>query len=167
MSGDDPSALSEAIESAIDRFEYGRGSMEEGFETADSEAATQLRKACRLLAAVRSLREVNGFHTAVVELCFGVIERSFEFYVLAVSSDSVREFHDHDRAYERAAELGVISTQLRDKYQALYGQYRTESYYGTRAATDVETAAMWDLAVETHTFLRDHPREHYDCLCDQ
>jgi len=25
---------------------------------------------------------------------------------------------------------------------------------------------MFDLAVETHEFLRDHPTEHYDCLCE-
>jgi len=166
MSDDDPEALAGAVETALERFEYGQGTVETGFETSGSEAVTQLRKACRLLAAARTLRDADGFHTAVVELCFGAIERSFEFYAMAVSTDTAQEFHDHDRAYDRAAELGVISTDLRDDYQALYGRYRTESYYGTRAASDIESEAMYELAVETHEFLRDHSPKYYDCLCE-
>jgi hypothetical protein len=167
MSDDDPAALAGAVDTALERFEYGRGTVETGFDQIDSEDVTQLRKACRLLAAARTLRDADGFHTAVVELSFGAIERSFEFYAMAVSTDTAREFHDHDRAYDRAAELGVISVDLRDEYKALYGRYRTESYYGNRAASDVESEAMFELAAETHEFLRDHPPEHYDCLCEQ
>jgi len=30
----------------------------------------------------------------VVELCFGAIERSFEFFVLSLSTDTIREFDE-------------------------------------------------------------------------
>lgn len=165
MTRSDPNDLVEAVETAQERFEYGRGSVEVGFDDVDSPAIAQLRKACRLLAAARTLREANGYHTAVVELSFGVIERSFEFYALAVSNDSIEDFDDHTHPYQRAFELGVISTDLRDDYRSLYREHRTESYYGDREVSDVEADAMVELAVDTHAFLRDHPRDHYDCLC--
>ena len=101
-----------------------------------------------------------------MELSFGAIERSFEFFALALSTDTIRDFDDHTYAYQRAFELGVISDALRDDFQSLYTEYRTESYYGDRQVREGEADAMFDLAVATHEFLRDHPSEHYDCLCD-
>jgi hypothetical protein len=166
MSETDPAVLSEAVQTAQERFQYGRGTVETGLAEVESDAVGQLRKACRLLAAVRSLRATNGYHTAVVELSFGVIERSFEFFVLATSTETIREFDDHTYAYQRAFELGVISKDLRDDYKSLYTEYRSESYYGGRQVREGEADAMSDLAVATHEFLRDHPSDHYDCLCE-
>lgn len=165
MSDGDPDVLVEAVENAQEEFEYGRGAVESGLEDVESDAMGQLRKACRLLAAADTLRTANGYHTAVVELSFGAIERSFEFYVLTQSADTLRDFDDHTYAYQRAFELGVVSRDLRDDYRALYGGYRTESYYGGRTASENEAAAMVDLATATHEFLRDHPAGHYDCVC--
>ncbi len=165
MSSSDPAVLVERVEAAQKRFEHGRGSVEAGLADPDSDAVGQLRKACRLLAAARTLQTENGYHTAVVELSFGAIERSFEFFVLALSTDTVRDFMDHTYAYQRAFELGVISDLLRDDYQSLYREFRSESYYGDRQVRADEAAAMFDLAVDTHEFLRDHPSDHYNCLC--
>jgi len=166
MSDSDPGDLRECVETAQEGFQYGRGAVETGLDDPKSEAVGQLRKACRLLAAARSLRATNGFHTAVVELSFGAIERSFEFFALALSIDTLRAFDDHRYVYQRAFELGVISETLRDDYQSLYTEYRTESYYGDRQVREGEADAMFNLAVATHEFLRGHPSDHYDCLCD-
>lgn len=160
----DPTGLEEAVADAHEAFTRAQGTVETGLEDADA-AAGQLQKACRLLAAARTLRAQNGYYTALVELAFGAIERSFEFYALALSNDEVRDFHDHAHAYQRAFELGVLSRELKDDYRALYTENRSESYYGDRGATDQQASAMFALAVETHEFLRDHPRDHYDCLC--
>lgn len=160
----EPDRLVAAIEHAQESFTQGTGTVETGLEGVE-EAVGQLRKACRLLAAAQTLRSENGYHTAVVELAFGAIERSFEFYALALSDDEVRDFHDHDYTYQRAFELGVLSRDLKDDYRALYTENRSASYYGNRGVTDEEAAAMLALAVATHEFLREHPRDHYDCLC--
>ena len=154
MSDSDPGTLSDRVETAQERFQYRQGAVEAGLGDPDSDAVGQLRKACRLLAAARSLRAANGYHTAVVELSFG-----------ALSTDTIRDFDDHTYAYQRAFELGVISDALRDDYQSLYTEYRTELYYGDRRVHEGEADAMFDLAVATHEFLRNHPSEHYDCLC--
>ena len=165
MSDSDPGTLSDRVETAQERFQYRQGTVEAGLSDPGSDAVGQLRKACRLLAAARSLRAADGYHTAVVEMSFGAIERSFEFFVLALSTDTIRDFDDHTYAYQRAFELGVISDALRDDFQSLYTEYRTESYYGDRQVHEGEADAMFDLAVATHEFLCDHPSEHYDCLC--
>lgn len=65
-----------------------------------------------------------------------MIERSFEFYALAASNDTIGDFDDHTEAYRRAFELGLLSADLRDDYQALYEEHRTESYYGNDAFSD-------------------------------
>lgn len=165
MTNNDPGRLRSGVETAQQAFQYGEGTVEDGLEDMESVAIGQLRKACRLLAAARSLRSVNGYHTAVVELSFGTIERSFEFYALAMSNDTIQDFSNHEYAYQRAFELGVINKALRNDYRSLYTEYRSESYYGDRQVHDSEADALFDLAVATHEFLRDHPTNHYDCLC--
>jgi len=161
---DDPQRVEEALAEASRTFEVG-GTPEAGLDDVSDERA-QLRKACRLIAAAETLREQNGYHTAVVELAFGPIERSFEFYAIAVGDDSVREFMDHEYAYHRVFELGAVSSAMKEDFQALYNENRAASYYSGRAVTGEQAEAMLALAVEAHEFLRDHPRDHFGCLCD-
>jgi hypothetical protein len=165
MSENDPGNLTDAVKDAQEAFRHASGAPEEGLGGESDTAVLQLKKACRLLEAGRTLRQQNGYHTAIVELSFGAIERSFEFYALAHSSDTIGDFMDHTYAYDRAFELGVISANLRDDYRSLYDENRTESYYGDRQVTEQEATAMFRLAEDTHEFLREHPRDHYNCLC--
>lgn len=161
---DDPQNVEVALDEASKTFEVG-GTAEEGLADVSDENA-QLRKACRLIAAANTLREQNGYHTAVVELAFGAIERSFEFYAVAMSDDSVRDFMDHEYAYQRVFELGGVSSTMKEDLQALYNENRAASYYSGRAVTAEQAEAMLELAVEVHEFLCDHPRAHFGCLCE-
>ncbi|MFH5802158.1 DNA-binding protein [Haladaptatus sp. CMAA 1911] len=160
---DDPKVVTDALDTAHRSFERG-GTPEEGLAELTEEEA-QLKKACRLIAAAQTLQDQNGYHTAVVELAFGAIERSFEFYAIAMSDDAVHDFMDHEYAYQRAFELGVISDDLKEDFQALYNENRAASYYSGRAVTAEQADAMLELAITIHTFLRDHPRDHFNCLC--
>lgn len=161
---DDPQRVEVALDEASEAFEVG-GTPEEGLADVRDEKA-QLRKACRLIAAAETLREQNGYHTAVVELAFGAIERSFEFYAIALGGDSVRDFMDHEYAYRRMFELGAVSSEMKEDLQALYNENRAASYYSGQAVTAEQAAAMLELAIESHEFLRDHPRDHFGCLCE-
>ena len=81
---EDPKAITDALEAAIDAFnEAGHGvpAYEDGVDTAD-DWKTQLTKGCKLLRAVAET-EGEGHHTATIELCFGAIERSLEAFALA------------------------------------------------------------------------------------
>ena len=75
MSDSDPGALSDRVETAQEQFQYGQGAVEAGLGDPDSDAIGQLRKACRLLAAARSLRAANGYHTQCTML--DVVSRLF------------------------------------------------------------------------------------------
>jgi hypothetical protein len=110
MSSSDPSEVVETLERAQDAFEE-RGSgipdYEENIEGGGG-WKTQLTKACRLIETPRDLREQNGHYTAVIELCFGAIERSIEAYAVAMTEDSVEDFQDHEYSYERAHQIGLF-----------------------------------------------------------
>lgn len=166
-SGSDPNAIVDALERATDAFhEDGLGipDYETGIET-DDDWKTQLTKGCRLLAVVDTIRP-QGFHTATIELCFAAIERSIEAYTLHVSDDALRDFHDHSYCYRRAIELGLFTDRTADEIADLYGENRTESYYGGRRPTAEQATAMADLAVELHEFVVDQIREAGVCTCD-
>jgi len=113
MSNHDPTAVTDALDAAIDAFnEAGHGvpTREADIDT-DADWKTQLTKACRLLAAIDDLSG-NGYYTATIELCFGATERSVEAYALAEGGDDLRDFHDHTYCYDRAETLGLLT---RDK----------------------------------------------------
>ncbi|MFB6193698.1 MAG: hypothetical protein ABEI75_01415 [Halobaculum sp.] len=79
---DDPQELLDAVTHAEDAFggRLGRPTYEAGLDP-DSHASDviQLRKACRLLDACRSLRATDGYYTSVIEMTFAAVERTFEF----------------------------------------------------------------------------------------
>jgi len=110
---DEPDDLGEAVARVEDAFsgQLGRPDYEEGLDPNAHDAdVIQLRKACRLLDACRLLRGHDGYHTSVIEMSFAAIERTLEFYALTASNDTIDDFREgHDRAYDRAATLNLIT----------------------------------------------------------
>lgn len=89
----DPNAVKEALRAAVDAFnEEGHGvpTREPEIDTG-GDWQTQLTKGCRLLAVVEEIED-GGYYTAVVELYFGVIERSLEAFAIAEGGDELRDF---------------------------------------------------------------------------
>lgn len=85
----------------------------------------QLRKPCRVLDACRLLRDHDGYHTSVIEMSFAAIERTLEFYALTASNDTIDDFRDgHDRAYDRGAELGLVTKETARRLKHLYREDR-------------------------------------------
>lgn len=165
----DPNAVTEAFDVAIDAFnEEGHGipTREPHIET-DADWKTQLTKGCRLLAVVEEIED-NGYYTAVIELCFGVIERSLEAFAITEGGDELRDFQtdSHDRCYDRAAEFGLLTRDLADELKDLYGDNRTDSYYGGRHPTSQQAEAMHRLAREIHRHVTNQIREGGVCNCD-
>lgn len=161
----DPNAVSAALERAEQSFVAVRPSHthEDGIEPGDWE--TQLTKGCRLRESVATLRKQDGYHTAVVELCFGVIERSIEAYAVAMAGDDPERFHDHEACYDRAAEVGLFERTTATRVRDLYADNRTESYYGGTQPTDEQAAAMADLAGAVHEYVVSQIRTGGVCQC--
>ncbi|EMA18432.1 hypothetical protein [Haloarcula amylolytica] len=167
MSNSDPTAVTDALDAAIDAFnETGHGvpNRETAIDT-DADWKTQLTKACRLLAAIDDLAG-NGYYTASIELCFGATERSVEAYALAEGGDELRDFHDHTHCYDRAATLGLLTRETIDDLQHLYDTNRTDSYYGGRRPTAEQATTMRDLSHSLHTHVTNQIREGGVCICD-
>jgi hypothetical protein len=164
----DPNAVTEALDAAVDAFnEEGHGvPIREPEIDADADWKTQLTKGCRLVAVVDEI-EGDGYYTAVVELCFGIIERSLEAFAIAEGGDELRDFQtdSHGRCYDRAARFGLFTRKLARELKDLYGDNRTDSYYGGRHPTKRQAEAMYRLAREIHRHVTDQIREGGVCNC--
>ena len=164
---DDPKAITDALEGAIDAFnEAGHGvpAYEDGVDT-DNDWKTQLTKSCKLLRPIEQI-DGEGYHTATIELCFGAIERSLEAFALAEGGDELRDFHDHTYSYDRASALGLLSPATADKLKTLYTENRTDSYYGGKRPTREQATAMQSLAREIHDYVTNQIQEGGVCLCE-
>ena len=167
---EDSSAVLDAIDRAEDAFggyTTGPAEYEEGLDPAGNQPPViQLRKACRLLDACRTLREHDGYHTSVIEMSFAAIERTLEFYALSASNDSIDVFQNHIRAYDRAAALGVISERTAHRLKTLYTDNRSATYYRDTVATTAQAETMFDLAVTIHDHVTYFSQQSYECRCD-
>jgi hypothetical protein len=168
MSSSDPNDVVEAVEQAEDAFEERGGGVPDYEESIESggDWETQLTKACRLIEVAGVLREQNGYYTATIELCFGAIERSIEAYAVAMTGDEVEDFRDHEYSYERAHQIGLFGDETAESMKNLYSENRTESYYGGSRPTDRQADAMYNLAVQVHSFSVDQITEGGVCVCD-
>jgi hypothetical protein len=77
----DPTDVTDAIAHAEDAFggtaTFGQQTYEDGI-VSDDDWTTQLTKGCQLIDGARTIRNHNGHYTAVIELCFGAVERSLQ-----------------------------------------------------------------------------------------
>lgn len=166
---DDPSEVLTALERAEGSF-GGSTTGASGYEAnldpeANDPPVIQLRKACRLLDACRTLRKHDGYHTSVIEMSFAAIERSLEFYVLSASNDSAADFQDHERAYDRAAELNVVSENTAVRLKTLYTNNRSAAYYRETVATDEQAETMFSLASCIHDHVANFAQLTHECRC--
>lgn len=164
----DPKAVRETLDAVVDAFnEEGHGipRREPNINT-NADWKTQLTKGCRLLAVVEDIED-ESYYTAVVELCFGIIERSLEAFAMAEGSDELRDFQtdSHDRCYNRAAKFGLFSPELAKELKDLYGNNRTDSYYGGRHPTKRQAELLYRLAHEIHHHVKNQIREGGVCNC--
>jgi hypothetical protein len=167
----DPSVILDALDRAEDAFggyTTGAPEYEQALDPAANEPPViQLRKACRLLDACRTLREYDGYHTSVIEMSFAAIERTLEFYALTASNDTIDNFQNHTRAYDRAAALGVFSEQTARRLTTLYADNRSAAYYRDTVATTEQADMMFSLAVTIHDHVKHFSQQSYECRCDR
>ncbi|THE63254.1 DNA-binding protein [Salinadaptatus halalkaliphilus] len=164
----DPSSIVAALRDAEEAFGgYRSGATYEADLEPDDPEITQLRKACRLLEASRTLRANDGYHTSVIEMSFAAIERTLEWYVLVQSTDTVGDFQSHRYAYDRAAALGLFSQSLCDELYQMHSDNRSAAYYRDTVATAEQADALFHLAVEIHEYTVQHLQYSHECRCSQ
>ncbi|WP_181687263.1 hypothetical protein [Halorhabdus salina] len=162
----DGSYVETALTDAENAFQDTRGhTAESGLAVTDS-ALVQLRKACRLLEAARTLRERNGYYTVVIEASFVAVERSLQFYLLDrghVSAEDLR--YEHTRVYRHATTVNLFSEAFADRLTQLWQQNRAEVYYRETVASAEQADAMVALAEAVHRYVLEYASLEHDCVC--
>jgi hypothetical protein len=151
-----------ALDNAEDAFQRTPENPEVGLEYVTDPAILQLRKACRLLDAARFLFERNGHFTVIIEVSFVAIERSIQFYVEDKGYDVAGQ--RHTEVYGLAVQAGLFSQEVADRFEALWIENRSESYYRTGIAGEYRAKTIHGLAKKLHQEVVELTRTQ-DCLC--
>lgn len=162
----DDSDVEDALAEAEQAFRDTRGQTREtGLDTND-ESLVQLRKACRLLDAARTLQQRNGYYTVVIEVSFVAIERSLQAFLLVreyAESEDLR--YGHTDVYARAAEVNLCSADLAARFTQHWERNRADVYYREAPASAEQATAMLDLATAIHQHVIQLGGFDHDCLC--
>lgn len=163
----DESYVEDSLEVAERTLRDTRGQTSEtGLDTND-ESLVQLRKACRLLEAARSLKERNGYYTVVIEASFVAMERSIQSFLLArgyASPENLR--YSHTTVFDRAAEVNLCSPEFAARLTQLWEQNRADIYYREAVASAEQATAMLELAEATHKYVLEFGSVPHECLCE-
>jgi hypothetical protein len=99
-------------------------------------------------------------------MSFAAIERTFEFYALTASNDTIDDFREgYDRAYDRGADLGLVTADTARRLKQLYRDNRAAAYYRDTVAATQQADAMFDLAVVIHDHVKNFARLSHECQC--
>lgn len=147
----DDSYIDDALTGAEAAFQETRGQTDASDLDVSGAALVQLRKACRLLDAARTLREQNGYYTVVIEASFVAIERSIQFYLLHrgyASGEDVR--YEHTAVYQQGGAVNLFSEEFANRLSQLWKQNRADVYYRETVASAEQADAMLSLADAVH-----------------
>jgi HEPN domain-containing protein len=162
----DDSYVDKALTNAETAFRATSGQTGESHLDVSDATLVQLRKACRLLEAARTLREQNGYYTVVIEASFVAIERSIQFYLLHrghASGEDLR--YEHTEVYQQGAEINLFSEAFADRLTQLWKQNRAEVYYRETVASAEQADSMLALAEAVHRYVLDFASLQHECVC--
>jgi HEPN domain-containing protein len=163
----DNSYVEDVLDTAERAFQATRGQTSETGLEVNDEALVQLRKACRLLEAARTLRERNGYYTVVIEASFVAVERSIQSFLLQRGYTRPEELrHGHTEVYETAADVNLCSSEFAARLTQLWEQNRAEIYYRETPASAEQATAMLDLAEAVHQYVLEFGSMTHNCLCE-
>jgi hypothetical protein len=162
----DDSYVDEALTDAEAAFQDTRGHTGETDLSVSNGTLVQLRKACRILEAARTLREQNGYYTVVIEASFVAVERTIQFYLLHRGHASEEDLrYDHTEVYQQAAAVNLFSEAFADRLTQLWKQNRAEVYYRETVASAEQADAMLSLANTAHRYILDFTSLQHECVC--
>jgi hypothetical protein len=163
----------EAVTEALDRVERllnerpdGDRTVQPSLRALQDDADIQLRKACSLLNACRTLRRRRGSYVPIVELSFNAVERSFQHYLTDTTSADSSQFHTHERVYEEMAGKNVFGgAGVVERIDAIRQRNRAAMYYDVRKPTREQASAIVEFAQATHDHLVALGRHQPLCGC--
>lgn len=161
----DNSSIEDTLDDVLAEFRQGRGEPENGLDVEKS-ALLQLRKSCRMLKAVKSLQEQNGYYTVIIEASFASIERSIQFYLQQKEYIREDEFVDHRKVYEMGENAALYGPGFKEKLIRLWENNRSRTYYREGVGTENSADLMVDLAEQIHSHILQLAGESHECICN-
>ena len=147
-------------------FDRRPADIEVGLEV-EATALLQVRKACRLLAGAKILRDAN-YYTLVIEASFVAIERTVEFRLLEGGTTQSNDLPGtHPGVYREAAAAGVFGESMAADLADLWRDHRATTYYQDGLASAARADAIYELATELHAYVTGQSRQGHQCICGE
>ena len=137
------------------------------WQRASDDADIQLGKACAMLGTCRQLRNGTNNYVSIVELSFNAIERSFQFYLIDMTTAESADYRKHEDVFDDIEARNVFSdAEVADRIDAFRSEHRSRFYYDIDRPGRDFAMAMHDLAEAVHQYLVDFAEAHSRCRCD-
>jgi len=156
------------VEGLLENGETGPAQDSLSWQRASDDADIQLGKACAMLGTCRQLRQGTNNYVSIVELSFNAIERSFQFYLVEMTTAESTDYRDHAEVFDDIAARNVFSDEdVASRIDAFRSEHRSRFYYDIDRPGRDFAMAMYDLAEEIHEYLVEFGDAHSRCNCDK
>lgn len=86
---------------------------------------------------------------------------------LLASGCTVHRREEHDRGYDRGADLSLVTEGTARRLKQLYRDNRAAAYYRDTIAAGQQADPMFDLAVDIHDYVTNFARFSHECQCQR
>ena len=137
------------------------------WQRATDDADIQLGKACAMLGTCRQLRQGTNNYVSIVELSFNAIERSFQFYLVEMTTAESVDYRTHEEVFDDIAARNVFSdADVAGRVDAFRSEHRSRFYYDIDRPGRDFAMSMHDLAEAIHQYLVEFADAHSRCNCN-
>jgi hypothetical protein len=158
----------ERVEQLLADGETGSPQDSLSWQRAGDDANIQLGKACAMLGTCRQLRDGTNNYVSLVELSFNAIERSFQFYLIEMTTAESADYRTHEDVFDDIATRNVFSDEeVASRIDAFRSEHRSRFYYDIDRPGRDFALAMHELAEAIHQYLVDFADAHSRCSCDR
>ena len=99
------------------------------WQRAGDDADIQLGKACAMLGTCRQLRDGTNNYVSIVELSFNAIERSFQFYLVEMTTAESADYLTHEDVFDDIAARNIFSdNEIASRIDAFRSEHRSRFY---------------------------------------
>ena len=133
----------ERAEQLLEDGETGPAQDSLSWQRADDDADIQLGKACAMLGTCQQLRQGTNNYVSIVELSFNAIERSFQFYLVEVTTAESADYINHEKVFDDIAARNVFSDEgIASRIEAFRSEHRSRFYYDIDRPVEIALPAF-------------------------
>lgn len=168
MGLDDVVDALERVERLLEDGETGPAQDSLSWQHTGDDADIQLGKACAMLGTCRQLQQGTNNYVSIVELSFNAIERSFQFYLVEMTTAESADYRTHEAVFDDIAARNVFSDEtVASRIDAFRSEHRSRFYYDVDRPGRDFAMAMHELAEAVHEYLVEFADAYSRCNCEE